>query len=133
MISLNPMIDYVFNFGLLNSLFSVACISTIPAFGWSLECLIYHINVRSCSALTNVAFLMLSSMMPCASHTAVTLNQNWSESSFPTPLNIGILIALAILNCSGGGGGLGGDGGEMGEMSGGVGEVVNVEFSVLSN
>ena len=44
------------------------------------------------------------------------MNQNWSRSSFPTPLNTGSLIALSILNCGGGGGGVGGDGGEGGEM-----------------
>jgi len=71
--------------------------------------------------LTNIAFLILSCMMPCASHTALTMKQNWSGSSFPTPLNIGSLIALTILNCGGGKGGVGGDGGEEGEMSGSVG------------
>ena len=56
-------------------------------------------------------------MTPCASHTAFTINQNWSGSSFPTPLNNENFIALAILNCGGGGGGLGEDG----ETGGGVG------------
>ena len=115
------MIDCVSNFGLLNSLFSAVWISAIPMFGWSLECLIYHINVRSYSFLTNVAFLILSSTMPCASHTALTMNQNWSRSSFPTPLITNSLIALTILNCSGGGHGVGGDGGERGEKGGSVG------------
>ena len=59
--------------------------------------------------------------MPYASHTALTTNHNWSGSSFPTPLNIGIFIALATLNHGGGGSGGGGDGGEGGEMGGGVG------------
>ena len=59
-------------------------------------------------------------MTPYASHTALTMNQYWSISSFPTPLNTGSLIALAILNCGGGGGGVGGDGGEGGEVGGGV-------------
>ena len=76
MISLNLMIDYVSNFSWLNSLFSTFWISTIHAFGWSFECLIYHVSVRSCSALTNVAFLMLSSVTPCASHTTLTMNHN---------------------------------------------------------
>ena len=93
----------------------------------------YHVNVRSCSALTNVALLMLSSVTPCASHTALTTNQNWSRSSFPTPLNIGSLIALAILNRGGGGGGVGGDGGEGGETVVAWVEVVTVECSTLSN
>ena len=57
-------------------------------------------------------------MTPCASHTSLTTNQNWSGSSFPTPLNTGSLIALAILNY---GGGVGSDGGEGGEVGGGVG------------
>lgn len=43
-ISLNQMIYYVSDFGLLNSLFNAFWISTIPIFGWSLECLTYHIN-----------------------------------------------------------------------------------------
>lgn len=60
-------------------------------------------------------------MTPCASHTALTTNQNWFGSSFPTPLNIGSLIALAILNCGGGRGGVDGDGGDNGETGGGVG------------
>jgi len=46
-ISLNLMIDCVSNFGLLNFLFSVFWISAILAFGWLLECLIYHVNARS--------------------------------------------------------------------------------------
>ena len=120
-ISLNSMIDCVSDFGLLNSLFNAAWISMIPMFRWSLECLIYHVNTRSYNVLTNVAFLILSSMTPCTSHTELTTNQNWSESSFPTPLNTGILIALAILHCGGGKGGVGGDGGEEGEMGGSVG------------
>jgi len=49
------------------------------------------------------------------------MNQNWSGSSLPTPLNAFNFIALAILNCGGGGGGVGGDGGDGGETSGGVG------------
>lgn len=59
--------------------------------------------------------------MPYASHTALTTNQNWFGSSFPTPLNTDNLIALAILNYGGGIGGVGGDGGEGGETGGGVG------------
>ena len=93
----------------------------IPAFGWSLECLIYHVNARSYCALTNVAFLILSCVTPYASHTALTMNQNWFRSSFPTPLNTGSLIMLVILHCGGGGGGVGGNGGEGDEVGGGVG------------
>ena len=43
------------------------------------------------------------------------------RSLFPTPLNTGNFIALAILNCGGGRGGVGGDGGEDVETGGGVG------------
>lgn len=46
------------------------------------------------------------------------MNQNWSTSSFPTPLNIENFIALAILTHGGGGGGMGEDGGECGEAGG---------------
>ena len=77
----------------------------------------YDFNAHSCSVLTNVALLILSFVSPCASHTTLTMNQNWSRSSFCTPLNIGSLIALAILNCGDGGGGVGGDRGE-GVLSG---------------
>jgi len=91
-ISLNPMIDYVSNFGLLNSLFSTAWISAIPRLGFSLECLIYHVSVRSCKVLTNISFFILSSMTPYTSHTTFTTNQNWSGSSFPTPLNTATLL-----------------------------------------
>jgi len=49
---------------------------------------------------------------------ALITNQNWSGSSFPTPLNIGNFIVLAILTH---GGGIGEDGGDGGEASGGVG------------
>ena len=48
-------------------------------------------------------------------------NQNWSGSSFPTPLNTNNFIALAILNCGGGREGVGEYGGEDGETGGGVG------------
>ena len=60
-------------------------------------------------------------MTPCTSHIALITNQNWSRSSFPTPLNIGNFIALAILTRDGGGVGTGEDGGEGSEASGGVG------------
>jgi len=48
------------------------------------------------------------------------MNQNWSRSSFPTPLNTCNFIALTILNYGGGIGGVGGGGGEEGEIGGGV-------------
>jgi len=49
------------------------------------------------------------------------MNQNWSRSSFPNPLNIGNFTVLAILNCGCGGGGTGEDGGDGGEAGGSVG------------
>ena len=76
----------------------------------------YQVSAQSCIALTNVAFFILSSMTPCASHIAFTMNQNWYGSSFPTPLNTDNFIALAILNYGGGG-----DGVEDGDIGGGVG------------
>ena len=62
--------------------------------------------------LTSVDLFIFSSVTPYDSHTALTMNQNWSRSSFPTPLNTDNFIALAILTHSGGGGGIGKDGGE---------------------
>ena len=121
MISLNPIINCVSNFGLLNSLFSAAWISVILAFGLSLEFLMVNVSAWSCGTLTSVAFFMLSSMTPCASHTTFTTNQNWFGSSFPTPLNTRNFIALTIWNYGGGGGGVGGDGGDAGETDDGVG------------
>lgn len=121
MISLNPMIDYASDFDLLNSLFSAAWISVFPAFGLSLECLIYQVNAWSCKALTSVAFFILSFVTPCASRTTLTTNQNWSGSSFSKPLNTSNFIVLAILNRGGGGGGTGEDGRDGGEVGGGVG------------
>jgi len=64
MISLNLIIDCIFDFSLINSLFSTAWISVIVAFGLSLECLMYQVNVRSYKALNNVSFFILSSMIP---------------------------------------------------------------------
>ena len=81
----------------------------------------YHVSARSYRALTNIAFFMLSSVTPCASHTSFTMNQNWFGSSFPTPLNTDNFIVLTILNCGGGGGGVGEEGVEDGETGGGVG------------
>ncbi len=49
------------------------------------------------------------------------MNQNWSGSSFPKPLNKGNFTIFAILNSVGGGGGTGEVGGEGGEVGGGVG------------
>lgn len=118
--SLNLIIDCYSNFGLLNSLFTAAWIYVIPAFGLSLECLMYDVSVQSYKALTSVSFLILSFMTPCASHTTSTRSQNWFGSSFPTPLNTENFIALTILNCGGGRGDVGKDGGEDGETSGGV-------------
>ena len=76
--------------------------------------------MRSYRALTNIVFFILSFVTPYASHTTFIMNQNWSGSSFPTPLNTGSFIALAILLRGGGRGGMGEDGGERGEASGGV-------------
>lgn len=72
--SLNPMIDCVSNFGQINSLFNALWIFAILAFVWSLECLIYHVNVWSCSMHTNVAFLMSLYVTPCASYITLTTN-----------------------------------------------------------
>jgi len=69
----------------------------------------------------NLAFFILSSMTPYSSHKAFTTNQNWSGSSFSTPLNTGSFIVLTILLRGGGGGGMGKVEGEDGETSGGVG------------
>lgn len=104
----------------------------IPVFGWSLECLMYHVHARSCNTLTNVAFWILSSTIPCASHTTLITKQNWSRSSFPTPLNTGSLIALTILNNGGGKGGVSGDGGEEGKIGGSVGGGVRCRIHRLS-
>ncbi len=120
-ISLNPMIDCSYDFGLLNSLFSTTWISAIPAFRLSLEWLMYQVSMRSCGVLTNVAFFILSSVTPCASHKTFITNQNWSRYSFPTPLNTGSFIALAILLRGGGESGMGEDRGEDGETGGDVG------------
>ena len=121
MIYLNPMIDCASDFTLLNYLFRNAWISMIPTFGLSLECLIYQVSAWSCRALTNVTLFILSSVTPCASHTTLTTNQNWSGTSFLKPLNIGNFIVLAILNRGGDGGGIGEDGVDSGEASGSVG------------
>lgn len=96
-IYLNLMIDCISDFDWLNSLFNASSISAIPAFGWSLEGFIYQVSAWSCSALIKVAFLILSSVTLCASHTTLTTNQNCFGSSLPTPLNIGNFIMLAML------------------------------------
>ena len=119
-ISLNLMSDYISDFGQPNYLFNASWIAAIPTFGWSLQYFIYHVNAQSYSALTRVAFLMLSSIMPCSSHTTFTTIQNWPSSSLPTPLNTGNLTALAIPTFSGRGGGLGEDGFDVGEVGDGV-------------
>jgi len=51
----------------------------------------------------------------------LTMNQNWFGSSFPTPLNTGNFIVLAILTHGGGEGGTSEDGGEGGEAGGTMG------------
>lgn len=132
-ISLNLIIDCVYDFCMLNSQFSAAWISMILAFGLSLECLMYHISARSCNVLTNISFFILSSMNPFASHTTFTMNQNWSVSSFPTHFNTNNFISLAILNYGGGWGGVGRDGGEDGKLVVVQVEVVCVEFAALSD
>lgn len=58
--------------------------------------------------------------MPGASHTTFMMNQNWSRSSFPKPLNRGSFTKLAMLNSGGGGGGMG-EASDGGEVGGGVG------------
>ena len=115
------MIDCASNLGLLNSLFSIASISATLTFRLSLEYLIYQVNVQSYKVLTSVTLFIWSSVTPCASHTTLTMNQNWSRSPFPKPLNTGNFSVLAILNRSGGGVGMGEDGGDGGEVGGGLG------------
>lgn len=68
-----------------------------------------------------LAFLILSFVTTCASHTDFTTNQNWFRSSFPTPLNTNNFIELTILKHGGGRGGTSEDGGEDSETSGGMG------------
>lgn len=63
--------------------------------------------------------------MPWASHTDRITNQNCPGSSFPTPLNVGSLIALAIPNFGGGGVGGGVDEFDEGDAGGGVDRVGN--------
>lgn len=65
----------------------------------------YHVNAKSYSALTKVALLMLSFVIPLASHIDHITKQNHLGSSFPTLLNTGSLIALTILTFGGGSGG----------------------------
>ena len=49
------------------------------------------------------------------------MNQNWSRSSFPMPLNIGRFTEFAMLNGGGGGSGVGEGVSGVGEDGGGVG------------
>lgn len=49
------------------------------------------------------------------------MNQNWSGSSFPKPLNNGSFTEFAMLKCGGGGGGVGEVGGDSSEGGDGVG------------
>ena len=83
------------------------------------------LNVASQCAILQSAdqccLFIFSSVTPGGSHTAFIMNQNWSGSSFPIPLNTGNFIALAILTRSGGEGGMGKDGGEDSETGIGVG------------
>jgi len=48
------------------------------------------------------------------------MNQNWSGSSFPTPLNTGNFIVITKLIHGGGGRGMGEDGGEDNEIGSGA-------------
>ena len=67
-----------------------------------------------------MVFFIWSSVIPWASHPAFTMNQNWSQPSFPTPLNTGSFRAFAILNSGGGGSGVGDGVSGRGEDVGGV-------------
>lgn len=120
------MINYASDIGLQNYLFSATWISVILAFGLSLECLIYQVSAWSCRVLISVAFFILSFVTPCASHAALTMNQNWSGSSFPNPLNTGNFIVLSILTRGGGGGGMGEDGG-----GGGGGGICRILYLII--
>lgn len=121
-ISLNPMTDWASEFGQPKYLLSASWIATIPSFGWSVEYFMYHVSARSYSALTNMAFLMFSSIMPCASHTYFITNQNRLGSSFPTPWNFSnsTVIAIPAFGGGGGGGGVGVGRLDVGEAGGGV-------------
>jgi len=57
----------------------------------------YHVSARSCSVLTRVAFLILSSTIHCVFHIDVSMNQNCSGSFPPMPLNTGNSIELVII------------------------------------
>lgn len=60
-------------------------------------------------------------MIPLASHIALVMNQNWSRSSFPKPLNTSSFTEFAILNDGEGGGSVGKGVYSKGEYGGGVG------------
>jgi len=60
------------------------------------------------------------------------MNQNWSGSSFPKPLNKCSFIEFAMLNCGGGCGGMGEVMGDGGEVGGGVGGSGNRENPYLN-
>lgn len=57
----------------------------------------YQVSMRSYRVLTNVALFILSFATPYTSHIAFIMNQNWSGSSLPTPLNTGNFRVLSIL------------------------------------
>ena len=84
-ISLNPMTNWFSDFGQPNSLLNASCIAASPSFRWSVEFFMYHVSARSWSALNNVAFLMFSSILPCAAHIEFITNQNRLVSSFHIP------------------------------------------------
>lgn len=119
-ISLNPTIDCASYLGLMNSLFRVVWMKVTTTCRLSFEYLMYQVSGWSYKVVINVTSFMRSPIMPWASHTALTTNQNFSKSSFPKPLNKGSFTEFAILNCGGGQGATGEVRGDGGEVGGGV-------------
>ena len=87
----------------------------------------YQVIARSCKAVTNFAFFILSLVTFFVVHTAFATNQNCSKSSLPIPLNMSIFISFSMIN-----GGGGGRGGGEGVCSGGGGGWMRYPRNTLS-
>jgi len=112
--------NYDSDFGFLNS-FTITTLTSANDLIRLLEYFMYHVNARSRNVVANCTFFTFLSLSSFSIQIASHGNHNYSTSSDPLPLKIGILISPAIFLLGGGWGGIFERGGGWGVEGGGGG------------
>lgn len=105
--SFNSTTHWEYDLGFQNCCFSTYLISCIDAFACWPMYPISQSRALPSKAMDSYAHLITSLWTFYAVHTDSTTNHNWSISSSPTPLKVGIFMCVAMSSSGGGGGGVG--------------------------